>query len=137
MRISDWSSDVCSSDLRICRRYRFGALARDDADRDHAVFGDDEGLPFRQGPDLLHALRSEYRGIDLRRVAAEFDPHLRQARSDGVHRMVIFERLDLIGAAWPRELDPVDRQDRPVGEHQRLIRDELVAFLLPKSETRR
>src|SRR3546814_10836024 len=84
MRISDWSSDVCSSDLRICRRYRFGALARDDADRDHAVFGDDEGLPFRQGPDLLHALRSEYRGIDLRRVAAEFDPHLRQARSDGV-----------------------------------------------------
>src|SRR3546814_6327659 len=87
MRISDWSSDVCSSDL-------------------------------------------EYRGIDLRRVAAEFDPHLRQARSDGVHRMVIFERLDLIGAAWQRELDPVDRQDRPVGEHQRIIRDELVDFLL-------
>src|SRR3546814_6523634 len=44
--------------------------------------------------------------------------------------MVIFERLDLIGAAWQRELDPVDRQDRPVGEHQRIIRDELVDFLL-------
>src|SRR3546814_10642537 len=116
MRISDWSSDVCSSDLlnrrgqllvtqrlhrqrtRICRRYRFGALARDDADRDHAVFGDDEGLPFRQGPELLHALRSEYRGIDLRRVAAEFYPNLRQARSNGVHRMGIFEPLNLNGA---------------------------------------
>src|SRR3546814_10006277 len=30
MRISDWSSDVCSSDLRCCRKLLFGAAVRND-----------------------------------------------------------------------------------------------------------
>src|SRR3546814_8049634 len=43
MRISDWSSDVCSSDLRVLRRVASGTVTGRDADelaQAHATWGD-------------------------------------------------------------------------------------------------
>src|SRR3546814_3267670 len=80
MRISDWSSDVCSSDLAIAE------LARDiDVDRNaregfEPIFGDHAGVE-------AGAARDDGDAVDLRQV----EIHLRQR--DG-----LFERADIGGA---------------------------------------
>src|SRR3546814_18667651 len=66
MRISDWSSDVCSSDPRLCRALR---LRQDSpAHRDHGVGGQQEGagMALRHGVQLV--LR-DAAGIAMRQLA--------------------------------------------------------------------
>src|SRR3546814_9532421 len=65
MRISDWSSDVCSSDLRISHRVLgVGALAAPaQIDRDHAPFA---GQPIRQRLEIARVARQTGQAHDRR-----------------------------------------------------------------------
>src|SRR3546814_13215695 len=56
MRISDWSSDVCSSDLRVAHRHQeFARLTRRDDLLDKMALGIEFGVRLRDGvPLLLH-----------------------------------------------------------------------------------
>src|SRR3546814_18341910 len=54
MRISDWSSDVCSSDLRVAHRHQeFARLTRRDDLLDKMALGIEFGVRLRDGVLLL------------------------------------------------------------------------------------
>src|SRR3546814_11467813 len=69
MRISDWSSDVCSSDLRAsCQRTRLAVV-----DPEGSVFAES----WRSGrTDLITDARSRIEGIGRPRVEPSFQPHV-------------------------------------------------------------
>src|SRR3546814_15258331 len=71
MRISDWSSDVCSSDLRIADEGVRAALFTKGTDR--AVPGD-EGHIVPQRPELLGDRIHQIRKIAARKIPAADSP---------------------------------------------------------------
>src|SRR3546814_3111011 len=75
MRISDWSSDVCSSDLRAsCQRTRLAVV-----DPEGSVFAES----WRSGrTDLITDARSRIEGIGRPRVEPSFQPHVIDRRSE-------------------------------------------------------
>src|SRR3546814_11532219 len=81
MRISDWSSDVCSSDLQRCRDHRAARPGRiEPALRDQILIGEDDGL----------AVDAEYPGelAAAGKIVARGDPSaldIPDHRLDGLH----------------------------------------------------
>src|SRR3546814_16721142 len=69
MRISDWSSDVCSSDLWAVREGLLAAVGADAADPEPVATLPDEVA--------VDALRVEYRRVLLRLAARDLSHHLR------------------------------------------------------------
>src|SRR3546814_10353625 len=71
MRISDWSSDVCSSDLHHLTPMQHGDAVREREQETHVVLDHDHGeLAFelvRQSKQALHAIGAKPRG-DRKRV---------------------------------------------------------------------
>src|SRR3546814_8449167 len=66
MRISDWSSDVCSSDLSLrARDKEFEALTDDETERIEGMYADNFGAPLRL--DCSWPLHP-------RKLSAEFNP---------------------------------------------------------------
>src|SRR3546814_2460612 len=109
MRISDWSSDVCSSDLTHLGDEQAGLAAEAAADGLHAPFGLAPSRIARIGAaiDAAHRLRH---GI----VAAE---HILQRGGDFAQ-----------GAARPRGLDGEGRSEEPTSALQSLMRIPYAAF---------
>src|SRR3546814_6382029 len=95
MRISDWSSDVCSSDLSSILR---GALVVPKV-KHHAAILD----PSQMG-ELLRAIDA-YTGHAITRLAMQVSPHV-MARP-GELRMAEWSEFDLDNAVWkiPAERD--------------------------------
>src|SRR3546814_3587734 len=97
MRISDWSSDVCSSDLDVGTVRRLLDLARDADPRIHARGGRRIPQGPAEGPALRRSRLDREPGVradppDLwplvrpapRNDAAAFGPRPRGARADGI-----------------------------------------------------
>src|SRR3546814_2252266 len=59
MRISDWSSDVCSSDLRVGGTWLLGQEIAEAIDGVHAVSDFEAFVAVDHGPDICHGLRAE------------------------------------------------------------------------------
>src|SRR3546814_4524154 len=62
MRISDWSSDVCSSDLDVCDERGGGRFAVGPGDADHLVPGQ-AGPRLREQFDIADHRHTEARGM--------------------------------------------------------------------------
>src|SRR3546814_13776808 len=82
MRISDWSSDVCSSDLDVCDERGGGRFDVGPGDADHLVPGQ-AGPRLREQFDIADHRHTEARGmghderksvVQARRVAVSVDP---------------------------------------------------------------
>src|SRR3546814_7145720 len=122
MRISDWSSDVCSSDLlRIGER-------RGDIDREAAV-GGKAHRSLRRNAALARA-RLQRRDLEPARGEAALQLHIRQPRAErlvdvgegiGTHHAVEIGR-----AQPPGEIDP--RSEEQTSELQSLMRTSYAVF---------
>src|SRR3546814_11582377 len=95
MRISDWSSDVCSSDLRQCRSARAKASLGDEARVTDAIFDAGYGASSRFYAEADGRLgmtpsvwRSGGRGVVIRHAVAEtsLGPMLVAATATGICR---------------------------------------------------
>src|SRR3546814_4105761 len=123
MRISDWSSDVCSSDLLI-------AVAGVDAE------GDERGANVRAALERRGAVGA----IVAEDVALVVDVVL-LAEANELARQVIIEGPDLVGhgdggaefgAVLPRRGGAVVRSDEHTSELQSLMRTSYAVFCLTK-----
>src|SRR3546814_7341441 len=84
MRISDWSSDVCSSDLPVLLHHAAGQPRHDSADRDHSVrhaFKANDGFPRGHGDSPM--LRNESEAIQPIEIDIAFAPAGIAIDSDG------------------------------------------------------
>src|SRR3546814_8277961 len=133
MRISDWSSDVCSSDLPAARGDH--AVLRIDRDDDAA------GVVARRLADQLGIL--EGRGADHDTVNAKRKPAIdRRAVADSAAKLhLAFERLqyafDGLGVDGATGTGPVqiERSAEHTSELQPLIRIPYSVFCLKKKKT--
>src|SRR3546814_16844336 len=75
MRISDWSSDVCSSDLPARIRDKHTFVANADAERSAAGIGEQHGM----GAVLVEA---HHAAVGIARVDLSFEVHCNAFRSD-------------------------------------------------------
>src|SRR3546814_2059718 len=111
MRISDWSSDVCSSDLFRARR--------------HA----------RHAQPLL--VKAAFVGIISlqRRTRARMDHNIHTNRSrDGIHRDVIMGRTNAAGREEIIVAPAQDRSEEHTSELQSLMRISYAVFCLKKKK---
>src|SRR3546814_9740243 len=112
MRISDWSSDVCSSDL--------GAIERE-------ISGADQHF---RGSPVTRADRDADRGTDVERILIDLVGP-RQRFDDGDR-----EFLDAVGVAGfahhDRELVAAERSEEHTSELQSLMRISYAVFCLKK-----
>src|SRR3546814_2107058 len=103
MRISDWSSDVCSSDLQRCRDHRAARPGRiEPALRDQILIGEDDGL----------AVDAEYPGelAAAGKIGARGEPSaldIPDQRLDDLH----------IDRNIARGVDPLAETDLPWPQH--------------------
>src|SRR3546814_8091494 len=120
MRISDWSSDVCSSDLRCGQRAHFDIVARHDArtqllrDRVGAAAAGD-------GARRLGEVGGEFGRLRLCRPGREIERNLLQAE----------HRVARVGG---QHLAPVDRSEEHTSELQSLMRISYAVFCLKKKK---
>src|SRR3546814_4460131 len=131
MRISDWSSDVCSSDLNCAEPHDFADTGSDRfgrglgagpillEDRNHEVANDAAG--FGVGEDIFHPL-------------ADLDADFAAARASIAGRL---EQDDaVIGAFAPNAPVPAEpRSEEHTSELQSLMRISYAVFCLKKKNT--
>src|SRR3546814_8145736 len=121
MRISDWSSDVCSSDLAGCLLQAVDAEA---GNRRHAVAADHQRrLEPRQAVDQPAAQQGG------RQVAAALDEEAGDA-AGAEQREVGVERDMAVGVG--RHLRHLDRSEEHTSELQSLMRISYAVFCLKK-----
>src|SRR3546814_9314446 len=124
MRISDWSSDVCSSDLHPCLGQHPGPVT----DRAHGLAGLNEGAHEGHCP----LVGAQDVGIDLaarqhqRVVAGNIDLVDRLVDRDGITPVALFPTADL---ASLRRHD-LDRSEEHTSELQSLMRIPYAVFCL-------
>src|SRR3546814_10331791 len=104
MRISDWSSDVCSSDLYIARR--------------------DDALRGRDGDEVPRIIADALRGLGVAEEAISIIPDEQQA-VDAALRMGQPGDLVLVFA---------DRSEEHTSELQSLMRNSYAVFCLKKTQ---
>src|SRR3546814_987955 len=140
MRISDWSSDVCSSDLVALDKdrqqrldhpigaLRIGVLVGDR--KDVLAVGRDDRATFKPGEHPLHL------GIALRRqVVIGLARHLHQVRPA---QQCLLHELDL-GVQVALDRDAAQqrlRSEEPTSELQSLMRNSYAVFCLKKKKER-
>src|SRR3546814_2248474 len=115
MRISDWSSDVCSSDLLVRKLGREFLVAASDIEWLQAA--GNYVNPRVRGRD--YPLRSTIAGI-----AAQLDPD----RFVRIHRSYIVN-LDTVAS-----IEPLDRSEEHTSELQSLMRISYAVFCLKKKQ---
>src|SRR3546814_7868794 len=110
MRISDWSSDVCSSDLRASARKRAkGRLKAADEDEEDRIGVDAAQKPLeRLGKAVIHVHRVGHGGVDSGST----------------------DRLDRLDGKLPRH---IERSEEHTSELQSLMRISYAVFCLKKN----
>src|SRR3546814_5601569 len=116
MRISDWSSDVCSSDLR---RIAIDARHRRRPIGHRQIGGRDREVCFRVEDDVV--VRPEAAGRD--RIAADIAAEGRPGRECAVQRVAIDQPADRI------------RSEEHTSELQSLMRSSYAVFCLKKQKS--
>src|SRR3546814_4880148 len=137
MRISDWSSDVCSSDLLIEQWDDVAGEVRAIGDRDHALADVRRHAPIPR-PGKIYAL-----GLNYRQHVAEMGRELPAHQTwftkpgtavngpyDPVQRPKVSEQLD-----YEVELVVVIRSEEHTSELQSLMRISYAVFCLTKKKT--
>src|SRR3546814_9774370 len=90
MRISDWSSDVCSSDLLTCIFVDHGLLREGEAEQVATIFRDSYNIP------LVHR---DARDLFLGRLAGVTDPERKRKIIGGLFIDVFDEEAAKLGGA--------------------------------------
>src|SRR3546814_5031639 len=111
MRISDWSSDVCSSDLRVLR-----ADARVVQARGHRMRFGDLPVVIAQHVGAVAVQHAHPAGCERRRMAAAGEPEARRLGADDAHAGVVEEG--------------VERSEEHTSELQSLMRISYAVFCL-------
>src|SRR3546814_10297730 len=122
MRISDWSSDVCSSDLLLHR----GFLARDDALLDEGAADGIEGMAV--GAGKAHPLHAAVGEDDAARAL--------DMEEEGIHRVSRPGKLEPAPGEGPR-LDLLAgqiRSEEHTSDLQSLMRISYAVFCLKKNK---
>src|SRR3546814_3418275 len=132
MRISDWSSDVCSSDLLCCNTGGFGVYA--------AVRGAGEVVGVDIDQDVLDIARgnAKLNDVRVRFVQADIFPWLRDAAAGGdAYDVVILDPAKMtrdreqVIPALKKYLD-MNRAEEHTSELQSLMRTSYAAFCFKK-----
>src|SRR3546814_3651198 len=123
MRISDWSSDLCSSDLPPCARQ---PRALDDIEPDAAAPDHRDAITRLHFGDVDH--RSDARH---HRTAQDTRALGREVGGAGRHRFGADERVARKGAEMERALD---RSEEHTSELQSLMRISYAVFCLKKNK---
>src|SRR3546814_7269435 len=125
MRISDWSSDVCSSDLAQPRRMRVThKLGRYPPVHHHRLVGAD---PPGISGDRLQPRRGRHRGIARHRAVGR--PAFPVEQLDEANRRQRVQRLQIVDL---ERLDEDRRSEEHTSELQSLMRISYAVFCLKK-----
>src|SRR3546814_19831111 len=105
MRISDWSSDVCSSDL---------------VDDRHVESGGDRMIEEDAVHRAAHRLVTAKAERQVRQAAREMD--VRNADADDIHRLAELNRINVIPLHHPRDPEGnwIDKYRKRVGSGKRV-----------------
>src|SRR3546814_6301440 len=125
MRISDWSSDVCSSDLWRCWNRRWRRTARPEA----RAGVDGLRLPCGGGASSTLPMKTEPRALDQLNLALDpatplsLQHQLRQQLVDAMHRAVLRP-----GQRLPSSRQLAERSEEHTSELQSLMRTSYSLF---------
>src|SRR3546814_4009438 len=126
MRISDWSSDVCSSDLRIVDIDR----------RDHGP-GPAARIRGRTGPFEIIAVIDSYQQLVRQRAGVELEPHVHVAGEDlGMRHCLVRITVDNTPGLRRAVDKRIGRSEEHTSELQSLMRISYAVFCLKKKNTK-
>src|SRR3546814_10785268 len=136
MRISDWSSDVCSSDLRdLVRLHRLGHFAHQvDGQQAVAQVG---AVDAHEIGELEAALEGACRNAAIEQLAFLAFLRRRLAAADGQH-ILLRGDVDLVSLEARdrhRDAEMVVRSEEHTSELQSLMRTSYAVFCLKKKKT--
>src|SRR3546814_4528538 len=139
MRISDWSSDVCSSDLRQSPNAKIPTGQVEVVATAIEVLNKAEPLPFHAHENAGEDIRLRYRYLDLRTPEMQRKMRIRTKLVGALRRWLDargFQDIEtpILTKATPEGARDFLRSEEPTSELQSLIRISYAAFCLKKKQ---
>src|SRR3546814_2271155 len=139
MRISDWSSDVCSSDLSAVQRHA-AVPELEDLDRMAEVIAEIVEEDIADAPaddDAEHRIEDHVVGVAARHRGAGLRDQLQQIPVTDEDSRSIGKRIPADGQAEDAERDFAMRSEEHTSELQSLMRISYAVFCLKKKKARK